>query len=137
MNLNIINQARYQISAIEKNKRLKPLEGDEFSGFMQMSLAGENNEEYVYQNLKFQGDWAIPAKRNRILKEGNGIERKFKLTYHTFDLDGNKREVITYDINTAVTLSEMCALLDKYAKEIHDTSEIQLDFRMSYVVVRA
>lgn len=124
MNLNFINQARYQKAAIEKNKRLKPLEGDEFSGFMQMSLAGENNEEYVYKNLKFQGDWVNLAKRKRILKEGDGIERKFKLTYHTFDMDGNKREVITYDINTAVTLSEMCALLDKYAKEIHSTSEI-------------
>lgn len=136
---NVVIRSRRKNSkvATEHNR----LDGDVFAGFMKMSLAGENNYEFVRDNLVMTGDWQDPVKRTQILKEEKGSNtvkvRRYRLNFHLFDMDGNKREIIPTSITTPVTLEGMTQILDTIAQQLYAEMTWQIDFRKSYVVVRA
>ena len=113
-------------------KSFKPV----FSGFMKIFLHDETFEQAADRS-QFTGQW-VASRRKRIVKR----DRKYQVTLHIFDMDGNKRGLQGMVFSDKGGHSDLSKVIfgfgNDFCDELRAADEtLQVDLINSYAVVRA
>ena len=107
-----------------------------FNGYMKIFLHDDDYKKAA-DRAEFTGQW-IKSKRRRIMKK----DRKFQVTLHIFDVDGNKRGLqgmVFTDKGGQGDLSKVIfGFGNRFVDELRaGDKDLKVDLVNSYAVVRA
>lgn len=113
-------------------KPFKPV----FSGFMKIFLHDETFEQAADRS-QFTGQW-VASRRKRIVKR----DRKYQVTLHIFDMDGNKRGLQGMVFSDKGGHSDLSKVIFGFGNDFVDDirkehPDARIDLVNSYAVVRA
>ena len=116
----------------DKKKEFKPV----FDGYFKLFL---HDEDYkmAADRAEFKGAW-IKSKRRRIMKK----DRKFQVTLHIMDTDGNKRGLQSMVFKDKGGQGDLSKVIFGFGNELVDElragdKDLKVDLVNSYAVVRA
>ena len=118
--------------SMSKPKAFKPV----FDGYMKIYLHDEIPERLA-NRATFVGQW-IKSKRRRIMKK----DRKFQVTLHIFDVDGNKRGLQSMVFKDRGGQGDLSKVIFGFGNEFVDElragdKDLKVDLVNSYAVIRA